>query len=40
MIGGEYVMCRGEENCVQNFGGETGSIHTTLSNKGLGRMSY
>jgi hypothetical protein len=40
VIGGEYVMCRGEENCVESFGGETGSVQTTLSNKELGRMSY
>jgi hypothetical protein len=40
VIGGECVMCRGEENCVQSFGGESGSIQTTLGNKDLGRMSY
>ena len=40
VIGGEYVMCRGEKNCVQSFGGETGSLQTTLNNKELGRMSY
>ena len=33
-------MCRGEENCVQSSGGETGSVQNTLSNKEVGRMSY
>ena len=32
-IDGEYVMWREEENSVQSFGGKTGSIQTTLSNK-------
>jgi hypothetical protein len=30
VIGDECVMCRGDDKCVQSFGGETESIQTTL----------
>jgi len=40
VIGGECVVCRGDKNCVQSFGGETGIIESTLKAKQLGRMSY
>jgi len=39
VIGGEYVVCRGDERHVQSFGGETGNIETTLNNKDLGECS-
>jgi hypothetical protein len=28
-MGGEYVVCWGDEKCVQSFDGETGGIENT-----------